>query len=267
MILDLLSCAGIGIPEDPALLVGAAILTSPVYTKAILSIGFLYLGYRGCIALALWSSCAHMTGLVFVPNAIIYAEVCVTRGNKPMFLNRLDRPDLVGESFDDSDFPQQSGGTSPQLLQDFVLQGFCKWKLRLLQVTLHCVAWSADRQRTFCLHRALKGIGHKSCAFSRGYPRPCYTTQNVKYPDELCRDPCRASLTSPCCVATLVAHHRASHSSRSPPSVLRLINLFALLWHLRPEPTQSCDCSNKAPQRQQHSLAYLFFSNAPFRCE
>jgi hypothetical protein len=32
------------------------------------------------------------------------------------------------------------------------------------------------------LHRALQGIGHKSCAFSRGYPCPCYTTQNVKYP-------------------------------------------------------------------------------------
>ena len=32
-------------------------------------------------------------------------------------------------------FPQQTGGTSPQLLQDFVLQGFCKWKLWLLQVT------------------------------------------------------------------------------------------------------------------------------------
>jgi hypothetical protein len=80
----------------------------------------------------------------------IYAEVCVTRGNKTIFLNRLGRPNPVEASFDDSDFPRQTDGTSPQLLQDFVLQGFCKWKLRLLQVTLHCVTWLADRQRTFC---------------------------------------------------------------------------------------------------------------------
>jgi hypothetical protein len=57
----------LGCPEDPALLVGTAILTSPVFTKATLSIGLLHLGYRGCIALALWSSCAHITGLAFVP--------------------------------------------------------------------------------------------------------------------------------------------------------------------------------------------------------
>jgi hypothetical protein len=54
-------------PEDPALLVGAAILTSPVFTKVILSIEPLCLGYGEWIALALWSSCAHMTGLAFVP--------------------------------------------------------------------------------------------------------------------------------------------------------------------------------------------------------
>jgi hypothetical protein len=73
LILDnLLHRAGIGIPEDPALLVGAAILTNSPFTKAILSIGLFYLGYRECITLALWSSCAHMTGLAFVSNAIIY---------------------------------------------------------------------------------------------------------------------------------------------------------------------------------------------------
>ena len=87
----------------------------------------------------------------------IYAEVCVTRGNNPIFPNRPGRPNSVEASFDDSDFPQQTGGTSPQLLQDFVLQGFCKWKLRLLQVTLHCVTRSADRQRTFCFASSAAG--------------------------------------------------------------------------------------------------------------
>lgn len=100
-------------PEDPALLVGAAILTNPVFAEAILSIGLLYLGYKECIALALWSSCAHMTRLAFVPNAIIYAEVCVTWENKTIFLNRLGRPDPIEASFDGSGFPQQTGGTSP----------------------------------------------------------------------------------------------------------------------------------------------------------
>ena len=83
------------------------------------------------------------------------------------------------------------------------------------KVTLHCVAWSADRQCIFCLHRTVKGIGHESCAFSRGYPRPCHTMQNVKHPDKLCRDPYMVSLTSLCYAATLAAHHRASHSSSS----------------------------------------------------
>lgn len=102
-------------------------------------------------------------------------------GNKTIFLNRLRRPDPAEASFDDSDFPQQTSGTSPQLLQDFVLQGFCKWKLWLLQVTLQCVAWLADSQCTFCLHRAVKKIGHELRAFSRRCPRP-YRMQHVKHP-------------------------------------------------------------------------------------
>jgi len=63
----------LGYQRIPALLVGAAILTSLVFAKAILSIGLLYLGCRECIALALWSSFVHM-----IPNAIICVEVYVT---------------------------------------------------------------------------------------------------------------------------------------------------------------------------------------------
>jgi hypothetical protein len=104
-----LSCAGIGILEDLALLVGAAILTSSVFTKAILSVGFLCLGYRECIALALWSSRAHMTGLAVGSNAITYVEVCVTWENKTIFLNRLGRPGPVEASFDSLDFTAPTG--------------------------------------------------------------------------------------------------------------------------------------------------------------
>jgi hypothetical protein len=172
-----LSCAGIGIPEDPALLIGAAILASLVLKKAFLSIGLLYLWYKGMHSVgALEFFCAYN------PNAII----CVgTWETKTIFLNRQRRPDSAEASFDGSDFPQQAGGTSPQLLQDLVLQGFYKWKLWLLQVTLQC---------TFCLHRAVKKIGRELWAFYRGYPRP-YRMQNVKPQINICYNPCRVRIS------------------------------------------------------------------------
>jgi hypothetical protein len=65
----------------------------------------------------------HTTGLALVPNAIIQVEDCVTLGTKQNLLSRPSRPDSVKATFDSSDFPQQTDGTSPLFLQDFVLQG------------------------------------------------------------------------------------------------------------------------------------------------
>jgi hypothetical protein len=165
------------------------------------------------------------------------------------------------------------------------LQGFCKWKLRLLQVTLHCVAWSADRQRTFCLHRAVKGIGHESCASHWLHStRPCHTMQSVKNMINFvvtyarCLLPVFAALLLWLRITVLTILRQALQvfyglPTSSPCCVIFGVPLSLVSTSmLSPEPTQSGDCSNRRRNGQQraktNSLAYLFLlSNAPFCCE